>query len=95
MVGALAATRLEHFPIDLSFGRRLIGEIDYITPEPVLDLITASPTCACYRDLADLLFLIRATEFTADNILVACGHVETIDPSPGIGSPESVTPWRR
>ena len=91
----LGVKSLQHFPIDLTAGKQLVGEIDWVTPTPTIDIedVLPSPQFACYpvvdqisdklaamyeyhreervassrwRDLADLLLMIRAMDFDAE-----------------------------
>ncbi|MGW5456813.1 nucleotidyl transferase AbiEii/AbiGii toxin family protein [Nocardia sp. NPDC003979] len=91
----LGTKRLQHFPIDLTAGKQLVGAIDWVTPTPTIDIddVEPSPRLACYplvdqigdklaamyeyhgearipssrwRDLVDLLLIIRTSDFDAE-----------------------------
>jgi hypothetical protein len=57
----LGSTLLQHFPIDLTAGKELVGEIDRIVPTPTIeidDVATPLPAFSCYPivdQLADKL----------------------------------------
>ncbi|MGV9638011.1 nucleotidyl transferase AbiEii/AbiGii toxin family protein [Nocardia rhamnosiphila] len=96
----LGAHALQHFPIDLTAGRQLVGEIDRIAPRQVIEIpdLAPPPLFSCYpladqiadklaamyefhgpdrrpstrwRDLADLLLIIRNFEFDAASTCTA------------------------
>ncbi|WP_167659888.1 nucleotidyl transferase AbiEii/AbiGii toxin family protein [Nocardia mangyaensis] len=99
----LGVSPLQHFPIDLTAGKQLIGQVDLIAPTPTIEIedVEMPPKFACYplvdqiadklcamyefhgeagdpstryRDLADLLLIIRTSDFDAGLFGLALDH---------------------
>lgn len=116
----LGTKKLQNFPIDLTAGKQLIGEIDWVAPAPTIEIedVLPSPRFACYpvvdqisdklaamyeyhgelrvpssrwRDLADLLLLIRAMSFDAELLCRSLEyqrqHRPTLELPDAVGTP--------